>query len=108
MTLNVTAVSYAPKLTLPEVQRLRSLLTAAGLTLDAETRTGDSRYEVYTADGSVDPAAGADDGEPHWQHSPDSAARRRKTCPPEWTRRLSPPRSGMRSGSSSSWMWIPP
>jgi phosphoserine phosphatase len=63
MTLQVTAVSYAPKLTLPEVQRLRSLLTAAGLTLDAETRTGDSRFEVYTADGSVDTAAGAADGE---------------------------------------------
>ena len=63
MNLFVTAVSYAPKLTLPEVQRLRSLLAAAGVTLDAETRTGDSRFEVYTADGSVDPAAGPDDGE---------------------------------------------
>ena len=51
MNLFVTAVSYAPKLTLPEVQRLRSLLAAAGVTLDAETRTGDDRFEVYTADG---------------------------------------------------------
>ena len=62
MNLNVTAVSYAPKLTLPEVQRLRSLLAAAGVTLDAETRTGDRRFEVYTADGSVELAAGPDHG----------------------------------------------
>jgi len=60
MNLFVTAVSYAPKLTQPEVQRLRSLLAAAGVTLDAETRTGDSRFEVYTADGSVELAGGPD------------------------------------------------
>jgi phosphoserine phosphatase len=60
MNLFVTAVSYAPKLTLPEVQRLRSLLAAAGVTLDAETRTGDDRFEVYAADGSVEVAAGPD------------------------------------------------
>ena len=63
MNLFVTAVSYAPKLTLPEVQRLRSLLAAAGVALDAETRTGDSRFEVYTADGSVDLASGPDRAE---------------------------------------------
>jgi phosphoserine phosphatase len=63
MNLFVTAVSYAPKLTLPEVQRLRSLLAAAGVTLDAETRTGDSRFEVYTAEGSVDLGSGPDSGE---------------------------------------------
>ena len=62
MNLFVTAVSYAPKLTLPEVQRLRSLLAAAGVTLDAETRTGDDRFEVYTADGSIELAAGPDHG----------------------------------------------
>ncbi|MDI3211160.1 phosphoserine phosphatase SerB [Arthrobacter sp. AL12] len=60
MNLFVTAVSYAPKLTHPEVHRLRSLLVAAGVTLDAETRTGDDRFEVYTADGSIDLAAGPD------------------------------------------------
>ena len=60
MNLFVTAVSYAPKLTLPDVQRLRSLLAAAGVSLDAETRTGDSRFEVYTADGSVDLGSGPD------------------------------------------------
>ena len=60
MNLFVTAVSYAPKLTLPEVQRLRALLAAAGVTLDAETRTGDDRFEVYTADGSVDMASDPD------------------------------------------------
>ncbi|MET1065715.1 MAG: phosphoserine phosphatase SerB [Arthrobacter sp.] len=59
----VTAVSYAPKLTLSEVERLRSMLSEAGVTLDAETRTGDTRFEVYTADGSFDPASGAKHGE---------------------------------------------
>ncbi|MGO4190342.1 phosphoserine phosphatase SerB [Arthrobacter sp. YAF17] len=63
MNLFVTAVSYAPKLTLPEVQRLRALLADAGVALDAETRTGDSRFEVYTADGSVDFGSGPDSGE---------------------------------------------
>ena len=62
MNLYVTAVSYAPKLTHPEVQRLRSLLAAAGVTLDAETRTGDARFEVYAADGSIDLAAGPEHG----------------------------------------------
>ena len=60
MNLFVTAVSYAPKLTHSEVQRLRSLLAAAGVTLDAETRTGDDRFEVYAADGSIDLAPGPD------------------------------------------------
>lgn len=50
MNLFGTAVSYAPKLTDPQVQRLRSLLAGAGVALGAETRTGDSRFEVYTAD----------------------------------------------------------
>jgi len=31
MSSNVTAVSYGLKLSLPDIQRLRSLLTAAGL-----------------------------------------------------------------------------
>jgi phosphoserine phosphatase len=62
MNLFVTAVSYAPKLTLPDVQRLRALLAAAGVTLDAETRTGDSRFDVFTADGSVDLADDPDRG----------------------------------------------
>ncbi|MDI3241816.1 phosphoserine phosphatase SerB [Arthrobacter sp. AL08] len=64
MNLLVTAVSYAPKLSLPEVQRIRSLLAAAGLTLDAETRTGDGRFDVHMADlsfaGSQSGAALAD------------------------------------------------
>ncbi|MDP9984176.1 phosphoserine phosphatase [Pseudarthrobacter oxydans] len=62
MNLFVTAVSYAPKLTHPEVQRLRSLLAAAGVALDAETRTGDDRFEAYTADGSMELAPGPDHG----------------------------------------------
>ena len=50
MSSNVTAVSYALKLPLPDIQRLRSLLTAAGLSVGAETRAGDGRFEVYAAD----------------------------------------------------------
>ena len=45
MSSNVTAVSYGLKLSLPDVQRLRSLLTAAGLSVGAETRTGDARFD---------------------------------------------------------------
>ena len=54
MNLFVTAVSYARKLTHAEVHELRSLLAGAGLALDAETRTGVDRFEVYTASGSVE------------------------------------------------------
>ena len=50
MSSNVTAVSYGLKLSLSEIQRLRSLLTAAGLSIGAETRAGDGRFEVYAAD----------------------------------------------------------
>ncbi|CAH0153615.1 Phosphoserine phosphatase [Arthrobacter sp. Bi26] len=50
MSSNVTAVSYGLKLSLPEIERLRSLLTAAGLSVGAETRAGDGRFEVYAAD----------------------------------------------------------
>ncbi|WP_307075367.1 phosphoserine phosphatase SerB [Arthrobacter pascens] len=50
MTSNVTAVSYGLKLTPAELEQLRSLLTRNGATLEAESRTGDSRYEVHTAE----------------------------------------------------------
>ena len=60
MSLNVTAVSYAQKLPLTEVQRVRSALTAAGVVLDAESRTGNGRFEVHTAEGTL--AADAGDG----------------------------------------------
>ena len=50
MSSNVTAVSYGPKLTLPVTERLRGALTAAGAKVLTESRTGDSRFEVYTAD----------------------------------------------------------
>lgn len=62
MTLNVTAVSYGLKLSLPDIQRLRSRLAAAGLSVGEETRGGDGRFEVYAADcvlASVTPGAGA-------------------------------------------------
>ncbi|QCB97709.1 phosphoserine phosphatase SerB [Arthrobacter sp. PAMC25564] len=58
MSSHVTAVSYGLKLSLPDVQSLRSLLAAAGLACDAETRTGDGRFEVYTADCSFESGAG--------------------------------------------------
>ncbi len=54
MSSNVTAVSYGLKLSLPDVQRVRSVLTGAGLVVDAETRTGDDRFAVYTADCVLD------------------------------------------------------
>jgi phosphoserine phosphatase len=50
MSPNVTAVSYGPKLSPSEIQQLRDVLTAAGATVESETRTGDSRFEVYSAD----------------------------------------------------------
>ena len=59
MSSNVTAVSYGLKLSLPDIQRLRSLLAAAGLAVDAETRTGDGRFEVYTAECALEAAGGA-------------------------------------------------
>lgn len=61
MSSHVTAVSYGLKLSLPEVQRLRSLLASAGLACDAETRTGDGRFEVYTADCALEPGTGSSD-----------------------------------------------
>jgi phosphoserine phosphatase len=62
MSLNVTAVSYAQKLPLTEVQRVRSALTAAGVVLEAESRTGNGRFEVHTAEGTLASAADAGDG----------------------------------------------
>ncbi|MFF2243660.1 phosphoserine phosphatase SerB [Arthrobacter sp. NPDC058130] len=54
MSSNVTAVSYGLKLSLPDIQRLRSLLTAAGLGVGVENRTGDARFEVHAADCTLD------------------------------------------------------
>ncbi len=59
MSSNVTAVSYGLKLSLPDIQRLRSLLTAAGLSVGAETRAGDARFEVYAADCALGPSNSA-------------------------------------------------
>ncbi len=50
MSSNVTAVSYARNLSLPDVQRLRLLLTGAGLRCGAETRAGDERFAVFSVD----------------------------------------------------------
>jgi phosphoserine phosphatase len=53
MSSNVTAVSYGVKLSPSELEHLRSLLTGSGASFAAEARTGDQRFEVYTADLSV-------------------------------------------------------
>jgi phosphoserine phosphatase len=49
MTPNVTAVSYGPKLTDAELERLRSLWAGHGAAIESESRTGDHRFEVITA-----------------------------------------------------------
>ena len=62
MSSNVTAVSYGLKLSLPEIQRLRSLLTSAGLSIGAENRSSDGRFEVYGADCALEvPEGGGPD-----------------------------------------------
>lgn len=53
MTPNVTAVSYGPKLTASELDQLRSVLTGSGATFQSESRAGDSRFEVHTAELAV-------------------------------------------------------
>jgi phosphoserine phosphatase len=75
MSSNVTAVSYGVKLSLPDIQRLRSLLTAAGLSVGAEMRDGDGRFEVHVADcalGSETPDAATPDSETPDAGTPDS------------------------------------
>jgi phosphoserine phosphatase len=59
MSSNVTAVSYGPKLSPPDIQRLRGALTSAGAKVRAESRTGDTRFEVYTADCGLESATAA-------------------------------------------------
>ncbi|AXJ11092.1 phosphoserine phosphatase SerB [Arthrobacter sp. PM3] len=61
MSSNVTAVSYGLNLSLPDTQRLRSLLTAAGLSVDAEIRAGDGRFQVYAADCALPGEAAPDE-----------------------------------------------
>ncbi len=51
----MTAVSYGLKLSLPDCSGCVRCWPAAGLTLEAESRAGDDRFEVYTADCSGDP-----------------------------------------------------
>lgn len=50
MTSNVTAVSYGPKLTASGLDKLRSVLTGNGAVFQSESRGGDSRFEVQTAE----------------------------------------------------------
>ena len=60
MTSNVTAVSYGPKLTASGLNKLRSVLTGSGATLQTESSGGDSRFEVHTAELAI--ADGTDAG----------------------------------------------
>ncbi|WP_426995773.1 phosphoserine phosphatase SerB [Pseudarthrobacter sp. N5] len=60
MTSNVTAVSYGLKLSPLELEELRSLLTGSGATFRAESRSGDPRYQVYTADFTLESGNPAD------------------------------------------------
>ena len=60
MTSNVTAVSYGPKLTASGLDKLRSALTGSGAALQSESRAGDSRFEVHTAELAL--AGGAEAG----------------------------------------------
>lgn len=50
MSSNVTAVSYGVHLSLPEVEQLRRSLSGAGLSVGAESTSGDGRFAVYSAD----------------------------------------------------------
>lgn len=50
MTSNVTAVSYGLNVTPTGLEQLRSVLTAHGAALVAETRPGDGRYSVHVAE----------------------------------------------------------
>ncbi|MEO5780363.1 MULTISPECIES: phosphoserine phosphatase SerB [Arthrobacter] len=60
MSSNVTAVSYGLKLSLTNVQQVRSTLAEAGLSVDGETRTGDDRFSVHTADCTLGTGGGPD------------------------------------------------
>jgi phosphoserine phosphatase len=60
MSSNVTAVSYGVKLSPPELEHLRSLLTGSGASFAAESRTGDHRFEVHTIDFSVESGTAAE------------------------------------------------
>src|SRR5688500_16906903 len=60
MTSNVTAVSYGVNLSPSEAENLRSLLVGSGTTFEAESRSGNDRYEVCTVDFAVPSGSGAD------------------------------------------------
>ena len=72
MTPNVTAVSYGPKLTASELDQLRSVLAGSGATFESESRGGDSRFEVHTAELAV--ADGTDSGIAALRHAVAEAA----------------------------------
>ena len=72
MTPNVTAVSYGPKLTASELEQLRSVLAGSGATFESESRAGDSRFEVHTAELAV--ADGTDSGIAALRHAVAEAA----------------------------------
>ena len=72
MTPNVTAVSYGPKLTASQLDQLRSVLAGSGATFQSESRGGDSRFEVHTAELAV--ADGTESGIAALRHAVAEAA----------------------------------
>lgn len=72
MTPNVTAVSYGPKLTASQLEQLRSVLAGSGATFQSESRGGDSRFEVHTAELTV--ADGTESGIAALRHAVAEAA----------------------------------
>ncbi|KNH15602.1 phosphoserine phosphatase [Arthrobacter sp. ZBG10] len=59
MTSNVTAVSYGRNMTAEALDRLGSVLTAAGVSPQPGTTSGDARYQVHIADLSLPDATAA-------------------------------------------------
>ncbi|MET3142454.1 UNVERIFIED_ORG: phosphoserine phosphatase [Arthrobacter sp. UYEF10] len=60
MTSNVTAVSYGLKLTASGLDTVHDALTGSGATVQSQSRGGDNRFEVHTAELTI--ADGTDDG----------------------------------------------
>lgn len=60
MTSNLAAVSYGLKMSPPELEELRRLLSDSGAALTSESTGGDARFEVQTLTLQLDTATAAD------------------------------------------------
>ncbi|MBT2512882.1 phosphoserine phosphatase SerB [Arthrobacter sp. ISL-30] len=60
MTSNLAAVSYGLKMSPPELEQLRRLLSDSGAALTSESTAGDARFEVQTLALQLDAATAAD------------------------------------------------